>query len=796
MRFSLSKINQLLKTNLTLEAATTAFNKLGFEVEDTYQLSSVVAKTLVVGKIVEIKKHPNANRLNICQVKINKTEVQQIICGASNVALNANVIVALPGTKLPEITIAKSEIRGIESLGMLCSLSELGISKKFLSDEQLKGIFIFECADNFLGSSAPTYLGLDEQFIELAILNDRSDMHSLFNVALELGAYLKKPVHKFAFNHRVKNNFKNNTKVTIKAQNYDAYSNVLINNYQVAKSPWWLVKYLMGINIKPVNLLKDLANYVNNLTSNPIDILDADKIKDFNFEIINDPKNYKGDFEYQLSNQSFSNKVVLKNQQAILSIGASIHNLAMTVSENTTSLLVSSSSYSNLIARKYIKEFNNLNPNLIQHAKGSNPFSITESLTLFVNLLNEIVSDINVSEIKTFDTCKYNSAVFQLSIEKLNSYLGYQQDWSEAIAHLTRLGFKIEKAKNVLTIKVPSYRKDIEIDVNLIAEFIRTLDYDKIKILPPIGAEENTYPDARFQWENQLNNILSAHNLFNTKTYSLVNQDHYQDFDIFSYPKPIKIQDPLSSSHQVMRLSLINSLLSALEYNANNYKKDVNLFEIGNVYYGDHQYARHLALVINGNFVDSSLFKDKSLNNDFYVVKGLINSLIGSVGIKEIAYQPLVDHPHFHPGTSAKIMINNQVIGCIGKPHPQFYNKFSPIVVTLDLGLLFAAKKTIYIENISKLANVERDLSFIVADDLLADQLINIIKKTPTVNFADVVIFDLYVDADLKVHNQKVLSIKYWVKQLEKTLNKKDLESIMNKIITHVSANLDIKIRT
>ncbi len=795
MRFSLSKINQLLNTKLTLSEATSAFNRLGFEVEDTYQLSPVISDTLVVGKIIKIEKHANAERLNVCQVTIGNEVIKQIICGAPNVKLNANVIVALAGTDLGEVIIKISEIRGIKSEGMLCSLSELGIDPKVIADSQESGIFLFQAPDSRLGSSALEYLGFNDQFIELAILNDRSDMHSLFNVATELGATLNKKLHKISFAKPLVATFANTTKVTIKHPDYYAYSNLIINDYHQIDSPWWLVQYLMGINVKPQNLLTDLANYVNNLTSNPIDILDADKITDFNLKIVKENKEQQLDLEYNLLNKTFSKKVVLRNKEKTLAIGSSINNLAFVCDENSHKLLISSSSYSNLIARQYIKEFNNLVPNLNQHAKGSNPVSIPESLALFSNLLAEIVNDIKVSDIKTFNYQENNLRKFRLSIKKLDDYLGYKQDWSEAIQHLTRLGFDIKRADPYFIITIPSYRRDIELDVNLIAEFIRTLNYDNIRTIAPISNEEPTYPNARFHWEQELTQLLKAQNCFNTKTYSLVHNDHHNDFDIFNYQNPIKIKDPLSSSHETLRLSLIGSLFSALEYNANNYRKDINLFEISNVFYNNRKWTRQLGLVINGDIASSPLFDKLSLSNDFYVVKGLVDSIIKTLGIEDVSYQPLVDHPHFHPGTSAKIVINKQVVGCIGKAHPQFYNKFNAMIVILDLDLLFKNKKAIYIKNLSKLANVARDLSFVVPTSLNADQLIAAFKATPKVTFADVEIFDIYVDDKLKSQQKKVLSVKYWIKQKTKTLTKNGLEKIMDNIIKHVTNSLDAKIR-
>ncbi len=795
MRFSLSKINQLLATNLTLEKASNAFNQLGFEVEETYHLSSIVSDKLVVGKIISITKHPNASRLNICQVKINQDQIQQIICGAPNVKLDANVIVALPGAKLPKLTIKISEIRGVESAGMLCSLSEIGISSANLGAEQQDGIFLFECADKFLGNSALAHLELDAAFIELAILADRSDMHCLFNVGLELGASLNKPLLLPTFKKVPLAAFKNPTTIKIKTPDYYAYSNVIIDNYQALPSPWWLVKYLIGINIKSVDLITDLANYVNNLTGNPIDILDAHKVNNFDLEIINDPKNYQLDLSNQLLAHQFSNKVVLKNHSDILAIGASINNLAFMHDAKSTKLLISSSSYSNLIARQYIKSFNNLNNNLNQHAKGTNAATIADSLSLFINLLSQISPTITISNIVGIKPKIAKPKTFKISIAKLNSFLGYSQDWTDAITHLERLGFNIKLTNNNLSISAPQYRQDIELDVNLIAEFIRMLNYDTIKVLAPIGNEENTYPDARYLWEQQLMRLLSGQNIYNTKTYSLVSETNLADFDIFNYQNPIRIKDPLSSSHQVMRLSLIRSLLNILEYNANNYAKDVNLFEISNVYYGDRQATRHLSLVINGDLVKSSLFNDLSLSNNFYTAKGLVNAIIATQGIEQVSYQPLTNHPHFHPGTSAVILINQQVIGYLGKPHPNFYNKFSPIIISLDLDALFELRKPIYIAAVSKLAQIERDISFVVHADLLAGELINLIKATPDVAIADVTIFDFYQDETLKNQHQKVLSVKYWITQTTTTYNKKDLEIILHKIVDYVTNNIPAQIR-
>ncbi len=791
MRFSLKKINQILKTKLSVDEVAKLCNRLGFEIEETYQISNLVSQFLVVGKIVEIKKHPQADRLNVCQVMIKPNVTTQIVCGASNVALNKNVIVALPGAELDHITIKKSVIREVESNGMMCSLSEIGVDKKSLSEQLVEGIHLFECPESDLGKNALEFLGLNDYFLELDILADRSDMNNSFNVARELAAVLKID---FAIENcfsAIEADFKNNNKIVIKDEVCFSFSNLFIKDYQKQDSPWWLVRYLIGIKIKSVNLLVDLANYVANLTGNPIDIYDAKKINNHDLEIIKNNQNQEIKLVNILKEKNISNKVVIKNSDQIIALAGSINGQNYAINDNSSALMITSASYDNITMRSYQKEFNNLNLNLNHHIKGTNWTTNKASLELFAKLLKEISKTTLVSNANVANNKKVVTKTIKLPLVKLNSFLGYETDWKDPFSHLARLGFISKLTQAIYEVEIPAYRIDVTLDVNLIAELIRTLDYDKIKTLAPINKEAPTYPQARYYWERNLMKLLQNNNIYNCRSYSLVSEEEYQDYNIFNFKNPIKIKDPLSNLHSVMRWSILPSLLKTLEYNANNYRSDINLFEISSIHYNGREITRHLSIVVNGNLVNSQVFKDLNITNDFFAVKGLIDTIIKTTRNNKISYVALTDNPHFHPGTSALIKVEDCVIGVIGKPHPQHYSKFSPLIVTIDLTKLYNLNKSIQAPTINKLANINRDISFVVAEDITAAQIVAVAQTAPIENLIKVEVSDVYVDDALKANSQKVLSIKYWLKQTDNSYTKEELEKHMEAIILVVCKELN-----
>lgn len=783
----LVSLNELKKyvdiSNLTAEEIANGLTFAGVEVEEVSSFAS--GTNLVIGEILECEKHPDSDHLHILKVNLGqKFGVEQIVCGAPNARTGLKVIVARVGSKLPDGEIKKGVIRGVESNGMCCSLLELGVDSKYLTEQQTKGI-------EELDSNAPVgeenvlgYLNLDDTVLNLKVLANRPDLLSLYNVAKEVGAIFDRKVS--IPSKEIPSSF--TTKVVNKSET-DRCSQFAIRevrNIKIKSSPKWLSSVLSSSGIRSINNVVDIGNYVMLLTGQPLHMYDLDKL----------PKNElcaKDDFVGEfvaLDDKSYSvikNDIVISSNNIPMCLGGVMGSKASEVDANTKNVVIESASFDGASIRHTSNRLGLASESSQRFVKGTNKYQSNDVLNLATQLLIEIADAKEISDIKNWEKSIYNQQVVSSSYEKINDRLGTAFTNEQIKNVLTRLNFEVEEKGDKIDVLVPKYRLDIDGSADLSEEVIRLLGYENVhSVLPRLDTKVGALTISQTR-KRIVQNLLLDNGLDECVTYSLISKKEADKFNLLNNEDKYQILNPLTDDHEIFRTHILHSLLKVASYNVNRQNKNLALFEISNMM-SKQSRSNHLAIVLLGKDGNRDLLE--TIPYDFYHMKGLVESIFNSIGIENSRYKfSRISNcnKELHPGKSAEIVFQNQVIGKFGEVHPSIYNEYdlgktNCVVLEMNLDPIFDAKVSVNKMNpISKFPTVERDLAVILDKNVLSSDLIKAIKVSSKGLAKDAKVFDVYSGNNIS-ENKKSIAIKITFGNDEKTLVDKEINDAMDNI--------------
>ncbi len=756
---------------------------LGNEYDSITKISS--ATNLVIGKIIKVEKHPNADTLNICEVDI-KEEVLTIVCGASNVAKNKKVIVAKVGAVLPKITIKKAIIRGIESNGMICGLDEIGINPKFLTEEDLNGIHILD-NEAPIGEDVLKYLGFDDEVIDLDLTPDRADLLSIIGLAYEVGAIydldVKIPNNEI---NEIDKDINDEYKIAVDTLNCPFYSIKLAENVQVGESPKFIKNRLMASGIRSINNVVDISNYVMLETGQPLHFFDADKMaKQVQVRMA---KN--GEKLITLDGKKRDLKetdIVITDGFKIVALGGVMGGLDTEVTNETKNILIESAIFNPTNIRNTSKR--------VLRSEASNRFEKGVSydrsfmaLNRACYLLNKYASGDVLSNSIVHDEVDKKIKRIEISLEKINSILGIDLTKEKVVEVFKKLKLECIENENQLTVIIPSRRMDLNIQEDLIEEVGRIIGYDKIKSsLPKLLIKEGSYSN-KIKYTNKLKDRLFGLGLNEVITYSLVGE---KELKFTKKTNLIKLMNPLSVERSIMRPNLIPSLLNVYNYNKVRNINNINIFEIGSVY-SKEGYKENLILggLLSGVYFES-LWQKKKLEVDFYLVKGIIENILEFLGFENrfyfISSESLID---MHPYKNSLIKVDLDEVGFFGQVHPTICNE--PIYVfELNLEKLFKKKTS---SNKFKELNIypfiKKDLAFIVDKDIESFEIQKIIKKAGGRLLVNIDVFDVH-ESETIGKDKKSIAYSLKFQDPRRTLTEDEVHNIFNKVIKKVE--LEIK---
>ena len=618
---------------------------------------------LTIGKIIECEKHPDSDHLHICKVDVGN-EVLQIVCGAPNARVGIKVIVALIGAVLPDGTIKKGKLRGVESCGMLCSIEELGLEHKFLKPEDVEGIA--ELGDDaVIGEDPIKYLGLDDEVIDFELTANRGDLLSILGMAYEIGALYNKDVKDIDLSYTEnKNDFAKDFNLNIETDNCTLFYAKKVKNLVVRESPKWMRNRLIASGIRPINNVVDISNYVMLEVGQPLHFYDADRLG--NTLTVRMAKN--GEKLTTLDEQErelAENDIVIADSSKAIGLAGVMGGLSTEVENDTRNIVIESAIFNpvkvRLTSKKILRsEASN------RFEKGLDPKRTLMAVNRCCHLLQKYADAEIEGGMAVYNKTNSDDRIVEVTYTKIKDVLGIDIPHDEISNILRRLKLDFDVDGDLLKVKVPSRRWDLQIKEDIIHDIGRFYGMDNIKgkkmILPVIPGHYDKFKRAA-------RNKMVELGLNETLSYALIPESEVKKYTTDEF-NVVKILDPMTEERNALRYSLLPSLKMTYDYNKARNQKDISLFEIGKSFWNkDGKYGEHLSLacLMSGNY-RVGVQKEKV---NFYILKGIMEELLDFLGYEGKYTLEVKDLPtELHPGQSASIYIGEEKIGIIGKLHP------------------------------------------------------------------------------------------------------------------------------
>lgn len=774
-----------LDNSLTIKQIAEDMTRVGNEYDNCGKL--IEASNLVIGEIIECVNHPDSDHLHVCKVNIGN-EVLQIVCGAPNARVGIKVIVALVGAVLPEITIKKGVIRGVESNGMMCSMKELGLDNKFLTPEDINGIK--ELPDDANPGEDPIkYLGLDDEIIDFELTANRGDLLSMLGLSYELGAIYDKKVKDIDLTYNeIDKNIDSEFSIDIKTEKCSLFLAKKVSNITIKESPDFIKNRLIACGIRPINNVVDISNYVMLETGQPLHFYDADNLGDT--LIVRDAKD--GEKLVTLDNQERTlnvNDIVIANRNGSVGLAGVMGGLSTEVLETTKNIIIESAIFDSVSVRKTSKKVLRSEASN-RFEKGIDPKRTYMAIKRACHLLEIYANGSIYSGMLTYDKMNKDDKVIDITLENINNVLGTNIDVKTVMSVFEKLGFTAQNKENLITVTVPTRRTDISIKEDLIEEVGRIYGINNIEgKLPKLSIKQGSYDKTTRQIRNKLVDL----GLNEVLTQIFLNDEVAQKYCDKDY-EIVKLLDPLSVEKNALRYSLVPSLLKVYEYNKGRNLKDITIFEMAKGFYKkDDEYGEDnkLSILMTGDYY-LELGNRKKV--DFYVLKGIIEELLHFLGFSN-RYSFVVNNikEFLHPGVSATINVNGSDIGFLGLLHPSIEKNVYVAEINLDKLLKNRVSKLKYKE-VSKYPKVVKDLAFIVEKNINSEDIVKVIKKSGGKTLTNIEVFDLYTGENVK-ENEKSIAYSLTFEDMNKTLSDEEVMLIFNKIINDVEVKLNAKLR-
>ena len=767
---------------------------VGLEVEGMHNLTN--GNNMTIGYVTECMPHPDSDHLNICQVEVKPGDIQQIVCGAPNVAKGQKVIVANPGCDFGNgFVIRKSKIRGVESNGMICSIAELGLDQRLLKPEDKDGIHILD-ENAPVGEDPLEYIGLKDTILEIGLTPNRSDCMALTSLAYEVGAILERDVMIPAVDLNEIDGSDINVKVETELCPF--FGAKLIKNVITKESPQWLKNSLIASGIKPINNIVDISNFVMLETGQPIHMYDYDKLtkKEFVVKTGFDCKKILLDGEeYKIE----PSDIIVSTDDDIGCVAGVMGADDTKIDENTKNIVIEVATFDSATLRDTARRLNLLTDASQHYIKGAlNTANSLYILDRCASLLVELADAKEVYKSVTTNLTTVDRYV-KITTSRINSLLGTSIKTSEVEKIFKLLKFEYDLCEEEFNVKVPNYRNDITMDADLIEEVARMYGYDKIpSTLPEMSMTIGKRTDAQAK-KHMIRNLLKDQGLHETLTYSLTSPTLVDDFNIFHTNEAIKLAMPLGEERSVTRKSLISSLLQVINYNQSHNIKDVNIFELSTTYSKNTE-LQNLAIACCGEY-NGLAFKQISYKADYYLVKGFMETIFKNLGVEASRYKLVrveEDNKYYHPGRSAYIMIGKEIIGVVGNIHPLMERKYDVkdvYVIELNLTTLLNLKTSkVKFTDIPMYPSVSRDIALVMDIDTPTYDVCRKIVQASKQLVKETKIFDVYVGEHVE-SGKKSVAINLIFQDPKGTLEENTINVAMKNILDAVEKDFGAILR-
>lgn len=789
--------------DVTAQEYTDAMTLSGSKVEGYEKLDADLDK-IVVGQIKKIERHPDADKLIICQVQISEEGDQvQIVTGAPNVKEGDVIPVVLDGGRVAGghdgektaggIKIKKGKLRGVESHGMMCSIEELGSTKEMYPDAPEDGIYIFsdnpEYADLKIGSSAIEALGLNDVVFEYEITSNRVDCFGVIGIAREAAATFGKafipPVVEVK-----ENDEKTSDYISVEVEAKDIcprYVARVVKNIKIGPSPKWMQRRLAACGIRPINNLVDITNYVMEEFAQPMHAYDLDHVSGNKIVV---RRAEDGEVFTTLDGQERkldSSILMICDADKPIGLAGIMGGENSKITDDVKTVLFEAACFNGTNIRLSSKKVGLRTDASGKFEKGLDPNNAMTAINRACQLINDLgVGEVVGGHVDVYDEVrKPNRVAFEP--ERINKLLGTELNAETMLGYFNAIDLDYDKETKEIV--VPTWRQDIHRMADLAEEVARFYGYDKIGSTLPTGEATTGKISFKMRIENVARDIAEHFGFNGAMTYSF---ESPKVFDKLLIPaddalrQTVVISNPLGEDYSIMRTVPLNGMLTSLSTNYNRRNKDVRLYEIGNIYIPK-------ALPLTELPDERTQFTLGMYGaGDFFDLKGVVEEYLEKIGMKGVkTYDPKADKTFLHPGRQASIIYDGVVIGYLGEVHPDVLDNYDigekTYVAVLDMPEVEArAGFNVKYEGIAKYPAVTRDISMVMEKSILAGDVEAIIRKNGGKILESVTLFDIYEGAQIKDgYKSMAYSISFRAK--DRTLEDKDVNEVMTKILNGLS---------
>ncbi|HDK7770948.1 TPA: phenylalanine--tRNA ligase subunit beta [Staphylococcus aureus] len=784
--------NEWLKEYVTIDDSVSnlaeRITRTGIEVDDLIDYTKDI-KNLVVGFVKSKEKHPDADKLNVCQVDIGEDEPVQIVCGAPNVDAGQYVIVAKVGGRLPGgIKIKRAKLRGERSEGMICSLQEIGISSNYIPKSFESGIYVFN-ESQVPGTDALQALYLDDQVMEFDLTPNRADALSMIGTAYEVAAlYNTKMTKPETTSNELE--LSANDELTVTIENEDKvpyYSARVVHDVTIEPSPIWMQARLIKAGIRPINNVVDISNYVLLEYGQPLHMFDQDAIGSQQIVVRQANEGEKMTTLDDTERELLTSDVVITNGQTPIALAGVMGGDFSEVKEHTSNIVIEGAIFDPVSIRHTSRRLNLRSESSSRFEKGIATEFVDEAVDRACYLLQtyangKVLKDrVSSGELSAFIT------PIDITADKINRTIGFDLSQNDIVTIFNQLGFDTEINDDVITVQVPSRRKDITIKEDLIEEVARIYGYDDIPSTLPVFEKVTSGQLTDRQYKTRMvKEVLEGAGLDQAITYSLVSKEDATAFAM-QQRQTIDLLMPMSEAHASLRQSLLPHLIEAASYNVARKNKDVKLFEIGNVFFANGEgelpdQVEYLSGILTGDYVVNQ-WQGKKETVDFYLAKGVVDRVSEKLNL-EFSYRR-ADIDGLHPGRTAEILLENKVVGFIGELHPTLAadnDLKRTYVFELNFDALMAVSVGyINYQPIPRFPGMSRDIALEVNQNIPAADLLSTIHAHGGNILKDTLVFDVYQGEHLE-KGKKSIAIRLNYLDTEETLTDERVSKVQAEI--------------
>ena len=802
MKITTNWLKEHLDTKLNENQIIDKLTDVGLEVEGVDSQPGELDE-FVIAKILKAEKHPDADRLRVCDVDIGSDNPVKVVCGAPNAKEGLMTIYAPPGAVVPksQMKLVVSKIRGVTSYGMLCSESELNLSNESDGITELSSKkYEKKIGENYFPKS-------NVNVIDISITPNRADCLGVRGIARDLATAGSGKLKKLKTEKLIQKNKQKVSIKIIKEKNLGctSFGSCLITGVKNTESPDWLKKRIISLGQKPISAIVDITNYVMIDLNRPLHAYDADKI-DKGIIVRNSKKgeNFKAldEKDYNLEDDM----CVITDASGVLGLGGIIGGTRSGTELDTKNVLIESAYFNPRSIRKTSKILNIDTDAKFRFERGIDPLSIEQGLQRAAELIKKICG----GEISKFDIQKIENVknrFIKFDMQLFEKVTGFKIDQKETIKILTNLGFEIKKQKKLLLLTVPTWRPDILQEVDIVEELVRIKGYDQIKMIEPEKVRNKDTLNKTQKLFHFLQRAIASKGYLEAITWSFTDSKINQLF--IESNKEIKIVNPISADLNVLRSSIFSNLIININKNLSRGFKDLSIFEIGPTFSGSKPGEQQTVVsgLRTGKLSRQSWLEQGRLVDVFDVKRDVIQSLVEAGYNKDKFYIDDETPSYYHPGKSGRIFLNKdkeKVVAFFGDIHPNILKKLDIKVEALVgfeifLDNLKQPKKSLKNQKTqykySDFQKSERDFAFVLDKNFKVQELIETISNVNKELIKSVKVFDVYEGTNIP-EGKKSIALNVIIQSLEKTLTEDDLNKINQLIISAVESKTDAKIRS